>query len=167
MTSFMNSDVKLFLSLQISDLEKHPVWEVIIDNEAEEVSVFPVADVPVLDLTGRIIGTTVRLANGQSVWAILSYLDTQDARKSELFLLLNLEKNGAWFALARYWDVDREERGPEAIARFLGLQVDEVFPIAYDVTKYAQGERSALVGVVPREPREKLPRDEIIRLAVP
>src|SRR6202048_410696 len=119
MTSFMNSDVKLFLSLQISDLEKHPVWEVIIDNEAEEVSVFPVADVPVLDLTGRIIGTTVRLANGQSVWAILSYLDTQDARKSELFLLLNLEKNGAWFALARNWDVDREGRGAEDIARFL------------------------------------------------
>jgi hypothetical protein len=124
----MDGDGKLFLSLQVSDLEKHPVWEVLIDNDAEEVTVFPVADVPVLDLTGKIIGTIVRLANGQPVWATLSYLDSRDPRKSELFLMLNLEKNGEWFALARYWDVDREERGPEALARFLSLGVEEVFP---------------------------------------
>ena len=166
MFGFMNGDAKLFLLLQVSDLEKHPVWEVAIDSDAEEVSVFPVADIPTLDLTGKVIGTTVRLANGESVWATLSYLDSHDARKSELFLMLRLEKNGEWFALARYWDVDRDDRGPEALARFLGLQVEKVFPIAYDVTRYAQGERSALVGVVQREPRVRLSRDEIVRLAV-
>lgn len=160
-------DAKLFLSLQVSDLEKHPVWETIVDYDADEVSVFPVTELPAVDLTLRLVGTPVRLANGQSVWAILSYLDTEDPRKSEQFLALRVEKDGNWWDLARYWDPYYESSGPEALARFLGLTVDEIFPIAYDVTKYVKGKPSALIGLVLKEPRERLSEDEIIRSAVP
>jgi hypothetical protein len=143
------------------------VWQNIIDNEADEVSVYPVTKLPVSSLTGRIVGSPVRLANGQSVWAIILYLDAKDPRKSEQFVVLRIEKDGHWFDLARYWDLDYSTNSPEALSRFLGLPIDEVFPIAYDVTNYVDGKRTALTGTVEREPRERLSEDEIIRLAVP
>ena len=42
-------EIKLFPSLQISDLERHPVWESILDDEADEASVFPVVNLPASD----------------------------------------------------------------------------------------------------------------------
>ena len=69
--------------------------------------------------------------------------------------------------LSRYFDVDYSENGPEALARFLGLDVDEVFPISYDITRYADGNRASLVGSILKEPREKLTRAQLIALAVP
>jgi len=80
---------------------------------------------------------------------------------------LSIERNGQWFDLARYHDIDYVDHGPDALARFLELPVDDVFPITYDVRKYVKGESSTLVGTVPKEPRVKLSRDEIIAMAVP
>jgi hypothetical protein len=163
----MSTQTKPFLSLQVSDLRENPVWQNIIDNEADEVSVFPVTQLPVSSLTGRIVGSPVRLANGQAFWAIILYLDAKNPRKSEQFVVLRIEKDGHWFDLARYWDLDYSTNGPVALSHFLGLPIDEVFPIAYDVTNHVEGERAALMGFVESEPRERLSEDEIIRLAVP
>jgi hypothetical protein len=69
--------------------------------------------------------------------------------------------------LARYWDLDYEKNGPDALAQFLGLSKPEIFLISYDLTAYVTGEHSVLVGNVLMEPRLRLPEDEIIRLAVP
>ena len=162
-------EVKLFPSFQISDLERHPVWESILDHEADEVSVFPATPLPVSDLGLRIVGTRVRLACGNLVWAMILYLDTKSARKNQQFVTLRIEKDGQWFWLARYWDEDYEhsKTGPEGLARFLGLSVDEVFPIAYDVREYVEGDPAALMGSVLKEPKERLPIDEIIKMAVP
>lgn len=164
-----DQEVKLFPSLQISDLMRHPVWESIIDNEADEVSVFPVTQLPVSDLGLRTIGTRVKLANGNLFWAMILYLDTKSARKNEQFITLRIEKDGEWFWLSRYWDVDYEysKTGPGGLAKFLGLSVDEVFPISYDVREFVVGDPAVVVGTVSKEPRERLPVDEIIRMAVP
>jgi hypothetical protein len=157
---------RLFLSLQVPDLEEHAVWESILDDDADEVSVFPVTQLPVSDLTGKVVGTRVRLANGNLVWATILNLDSKNARMNEHFVVLRIEKNGQWFWLSRYWDVEYSRNGPEALSRFLGLSTEEVFPISYDVRDYSEGDPTALVGSLPKEPRERLPKDEIIRMAV-
>ena len=58
-------------------------------------------------------------------------------------------------------------RGPQALARFLGFPVDDVFPISYGVRKCVKGHPAALAGSILREPRVRLTRAEIIGMAVP
>jgi hypothetical protein len=157
---------KPFLSLQVSDLRRFPVWESIVDTQPE-VTVFPVAKLPVSSLSGRIVGTCVRLGCGQQVWAIILYVDNLDAHKNEHFVQLYMERDGQWFFLSRYWDLDYERNGPQALAEFLGMGLDDVFPIAWDVSPFAEGHPAALSGLVLKEPKERLSEEEIIRMAVP
>jgi hypothetical protein len=63
--------------------------------------------------------------------------------------------------------LDYSKNGPEALAIFLGKDVSQIFPISYDLTAYATGEESVLIGEVLKEPRERLTRSEIIAMAVP
>jgi hypothetical protein len=143
------------------------VWECVNDDSLGERAVRPVKSLPVKHLTGRLIGTQVRLANGAAVWALIGNIDAGNPKLTEHFITMSLERGARWFHLARYHDPDCAERGPEALARFLGLALDDVFPISYDVRQYANGHDAALAGVVGREPRERLTRAQIIALAVP
>jgi hypothetical protein len=158
---------KPFEKIRLSDLETYPVWEDILDDEADEPSVFPVSVLPVDNLDSRFVGTRVTLANGSLLWAMLFGLYPTNARKTEQFLHLRVERGGQWFWLARYWDPDYHRNGPEALADFLALSVDEVFPIGYDVREYATGDPEVLQGQVPKEPRERLPTNERIKMLVP
>jgi hypothetical protein len=159
-------NAKLFPLIRVSDLEQHPVWETILDDEADDPSVFPVDALPVTNLGSRFVATRVHLANGKQVWAMLFNVDPTDSRKTEHLVQLRIEHNGAWFWLARYWDIDADRNGPDAFAQFLGLSVDEVFPIHYDLTGLAIGLPSVIKGQILKEPRERLPEDEIIRMCV-
>jgi hypothetical protein len=154
--SMSTQETRLFLSLQVPDFEKYPVWESVLDDEADEVSVSPVTVLLVPNLVSQIVGTWVQLANGGFVWAtVLNW--TRNPRMNEHFVVVRVERNGQWFWLSRYWDIDYSRNGPEAVANFLGLSVDEVFPISYDVRNYADGDPTALVGSVLKEPGERLP----------
>jgi hypothetical protein len=159
-------ETKSVLSLQVSDLKNHPVWQFVTDDEEDETAVRPVNRLPVSSLVRRIVGMPLRLAKGRSVWAIIGNLDTKNAQKNEHFVLLSLERKGKWFQLERYFDPKYREHGPAALARFLGLSVAEVFPISYDVRKYAKGEANTLTGTVPRKPRVRLTKAELVALAV-
>lgn len=163
----MSKDTKPIEWLKVADLEANPVWQYTSDDRAGETLVRPVKRIPVKSLTGKVIGTQVRFANGMQAWALIGNIDPQNSRLTEHFLTLSIEHNGKWFALARYHDFDYAERDPEALARFLGLRVDDVFPIAFDVRQFVQGDLAALAGTVRKEPRERLSRAEIIALAVP
>jgi len=163
----VSTTLKQIETLTVKDLEAHPVWEYVNDDQLGETSVRPLKQIPVRNLTGKEVGTQVRLANGNTVWALIGNVDDNNARMNEHFLTISLERHGKWFFLSRYFDVDYSENGPEALARFLGLDVDEVFPISYDITRYADGNRASLVGSILKEPREKLTRAQLIALAVP
>lgn len=154
-------------ALDVSDLQKHPVWQFANVDGANETLVRPIRRLPVARLTGRVVGTRVDLANGTCVWGLLGNIDERNARLTEHFLTLSVFHDRNWFTLARYHDFDYSEKGPNALARFLRLSIDEVFPIAYDIRPYAKGEAGALTGLIPKEPRERLARDDVIALAVP
>jgi hypothetical protein len=162
----MNEDHKPVESLQISDFQAFPVWEFVNDDELGETAVRPVQEVPVEDLNGRLVGTRILLANGERVWVSIGNVDTRNAKSTEHFLTLSVEKDGKWFRLARYHDFDYDECGPIALAAFLGLPVDEVFPISYDISMYAVGIHEVLVDRVMQDPRERLTKAELIAMAI-
>ena len=124
----------------------------------------PVEKIPVESLDNRELGTQVRLANGSQVWAIIGNVDVTNPRATQHFLFLSIERGGEWFHLARYHDIGFPSRSPEALARFLGLQVDEVFPIYVDVRRYVRGDPAALTAIVLKEPQERLTRAELMSL---
>jgi hypothetical protein len=150
------------------DLQAFPVWE--YTNSHEEIGetiVRPVKTTPVKSLTGRVVGTQVRLANGIAMWALLGNVEGTNPRLTQHFLTLSVFADGRWFTMARYFDFDSDVRGPRALSAFLRLPIDAVFPISYDIGGYCVGQRAALVGTIETEPRERLTRAEIIALAVP
>jgi len=154
-------------SITVADLQNSPVWRFTGQDEPDERFVCAVRSLPVRDLRGKIVGTQVRLANGNHVWALIGNVDASNDRLTEHFLTLSIESGGKWFHLARYHDFNRAEHGPEALAHCLGLRVDEVFPISYDLRPYVEGDPITLCGIVQQEPRERLTRAELIAMAVP
>ena len=72
-----------------------------------------------------------------------------------------------WFHLARYHDSEYRLFGPKALGEFLGLSIDDVFPIRYDISAHCIGHRDSLVNLIEKSPAVRLSRTEIIRLAVP
>jgi len=163
----MTPGTKTAESLRVPDLEAAPVWQFVNDDSAGEAAVRPVSRLPAKHLTGRLVGTQVQLANGLRVWALVGNVDGENAKLTEHFITLSIERDGRWFHLARYHDPEYTERGPDALARFLGLDIHDIFPISYDLRPYANGEDEVLAARVLLEPRERLTRAQIIALAVP
>jgi hypothetical protein len=126
----------------------------------------PVEKLPVESLDSRLIGVQVRLANGSQVWALIGNFDVTNPRATQHFLTLSFDRSGKWFHLARYHESGFPAEGPEALARFLGLGVDDVFPISVDVRRYVRGDPAALTPVVLKEPQEKLTDAELTALAL-
>jgi hypothetical protein len=157
----MIENIKPVESLTVADFQAHPVWEWLNDDEIGETMLQPVEMLPVESLDNRIVGAQVRLANGSLVWASFGNFDVTNPRATQHFLALSIERSGEWFHLARYFDVGFSAHSPEALARFLGLHVDDVFPIAVDVRRYVRGDPAALTAIVLKEPQERLTREEI------
>ena len=117
-------------------------------------------------LVSRIAATQVALHNGRRLWATLGNVDLSAPRSTRHFLTLSLYIDNTWFHVARYHDFDAEERGPVALARRLGMQLSDVFPIDYDLSHVAVGNADVVRGAVLAEPSERLSRAELIALAV-
>jgi len=152
--------------LDVADLTKYPVWEYTNTEEVDELQVKPVVDLPVGTLRNRVVGTQVRLHNGSERWAVLSNVSLRDPRRTRHFLVLSLERNRQWFHLARYFDADYEAAGPAQLAAFLGLPIDDVFPMTYDLSGVAVGAGEAVRGTVLREIPDKVTDRELMRMSV-
>lgn len=154
-------------SLTAKDFAKFPVWRFTNDDSPDETYVSPVRRLPVEKCAGCVIGCSVRLANGTTWPSVLANFNPDDSRLVEHFLCLSIFRDdGATFHLARYHDVDAARRGPAALAAFLDLPIEDIFPIAYDVSTIVKGPLNALRGTIPVQPRERLTHQEIISLAV-
>ncbi|MCV2366472.1 hypothetical protein LNV23_23865 [Paucibacter sp. DJ1R-11] len=86
---------------------------------------------------------------------------------NEHFLTLSIVKpSGERFHLARYHDIAYNSSGPDALATFVGLKVDDVFPIEYDIATIASGVPSCLRGSLHSQPNVRLSRAELIAMAI-
>ena len=162
----MSKHLKRAEELTVTDLEAFPVWEYTnIDGPLGETAVQPVRETPTSNLDGRLVGTQIRLANGSDVWALIGNVDSNNPLATRQFLTLSVFNKGKCFHMARYFDFDHSKRGPQALAAFLRLPVERVFPISYDLSRFSLGDSDALVGTIPMEPREKLTRVQLMSLA--
>lgn len=160
----MSAHRKDVTELVPADFEFSPVWEYDLANEEDsDTAVIPVFDLPVDDLGNRVIGTTVRFANGQEAPATIACVDTKDPYATRHFIFVSIYKE-KWLHLARYHDSWYDREGPDALAAALGLKVEDVFPIAYDIRAHCLGDPAALAGVIHAEPAEKLTWDELLKL---
>lgn len=155
-------------ALTVEDFVRCPLWRFTDADEKafDETVIVPIERFPVADLCGVIVGTPVRLANGVEAPAMLGNIDAQSAERTKQFLSLSIARNGEWRHLARYFDHDRDSHGPVALADFLGLRVQDVFPIRYDIRRFAFGDARALSGAIHAEPATRLNEDQIADLAV-
>ena len=123
---------KPFDQITPDDLRAQPVWEYdlpAMTPDHERPMVKPVLDaLPVKWLNSdRLVATTFTLANG--------FGKTLLAR-----------------TMARILD----NRTPAGLAEFLGLRVDEIFPITYDLSAVAVGNPSVIRGTIPVHPKQTL-----------
>lgn len=124
----------------------------------------PVSRLPVDSLSNRIVGTRAVLRSGREVWATLGNVSLWNVRQTRQFLTVSVELGHRWFHLVRYFDAARDRYGPAGLAAFLGLAVEEVFPISYDISAVARGLPEVVRGKIPAEPEERLSEDELMRL---
>src|SRR5437016_2287797 len=96
---------KAIADLTVEDLSRHPIWDYFEDRKGRIV-VVPVRQTPVRSLRGRLLGCQVALGDGQKQWATLSNIHLKNQSATSQFLTLAITKNGKWFHLARYFDVD-------------------------------------------------------------
>jgi hypothetical protein len=163
----MSTITKKIEALEIDDFKTFPIWTLINDDAIGEISVTPVKKYPVKSTEGKIFGLEVYLANGRRLWAMIDNVDSVNSRSNEHFLSVSLSVDDKWISLARYHDIDYDQNGPQSLASLLNMPIDEVFPISYDLTLLAVGEKAALKGSILKEPEEKLSDAELIALAIP
>lgn len=141
-----------------------PVWSFVNNDNKGETLVRPVADIPVSDLAGCLVGVSVKLANGQKVDAMIGNVKSSKPERTKHFITLTIFHNEKKFHLARYHDPQYKREGPEALATFLDLPVQQVFPISYDLTGLSRGSVDALRGVIEFEPKLRLDREGLFNL---
>jgi hypothetical protein len=155
-------------SIAIGELLRGGIWEFNSDESShDETWVYPVVPLPASTLAGRVAATNVALADGTRLPAMIGNIDVRDPRRTKLFLGVRLLlPSGQWFHLARHFDVDYDTNGPQAFAAALGMPLDRVFPIHYDLSDILMGDPASVVGQLPAVPSERITSAEAIRLAV-
>lgn len=147
----------------ITELRDRKVWEFDIEHESlstqDETWVYPV-NLPVDDLTNRVVVLDVTLANGTQVVGMLGNIELDNVQSTEQFITLSVYSQDRWFHLARYFDSDYDVNGPHALARFLNLPINAVFPIRYDLTGIVNGNSALIQHEIPAEPTNILTEDE-------
>lgn len=155
--------------LTIADFEQYPVWEYALDLEEkgyDETWVRPFTELPITSLGNRVLGTQVRLNNGEQRCAVLDNITFTRPDKTEQFIGITIIDGDRRFHLARYVDTDYKDHGPAQLAEFLGLPLDQVFPITYDIASLAVGHPDVIKGRINAEPSRKLNRDEIMKMVL-
>jgi hypothetical protein len=151
-----------------ADFRAHPVWKFSDSDEPSETAVEPVKKLPMKSLAGALAGVEVTLACGKKVPAFLGNIEVDQPKPTEHFLTFSVfGERGEIFHLSRYHDFDYQDHGPDALAAFLKMKKEEIFPIAWDVRHLVSGAPAAVHGQILSEPRERLSRAHLIALAVP
>jgi hypothetical protein len=151
-------DLKYSNKLTIQDFKEFPVWEFTAGHEHigpdGELVVIPVRDFPVSSLEGRFIGTEVKLANGCLLMAALLGINLAKAEPISGMVVYRANETFMFRRTAP------KVSGPEQLAKFLGLRLEDVFPIRYDISQFAIGDAGAMKGEISIENVDEGVRDK-------
>jgi hypothetical protein len=147
-----------------ADFQEFPIWTFEGSGD-EDLLLRPVTKWPVADLGGSVAGSEVTLSNGSKAFAMFSNVFPDDPRSTRHLLTLSVAMpTGKWFNLARYFEPTVRIFGPNHLAQALGLPVEAVFPISYDLRPLIVGQEEALHGRILAEPQERLTLQEVRNL---
>src|SRR5436190_14597935 len=124
---------KSFQDLSLSDVEKYPLWRFTNNDEVDELEIESIRANQVADLTGVIIATQVVFNDNTIHLALLQNVSLLGKQRNDHFLSLTIYANNKWFPLARYHDIALEDWGPAKLAAFLHKEIDDIFPIKFDL----------------------------------
>ena len=152
--------------LSPEDFKEFPIWEFVSGGGilGGESIVVAVVDRNANIQSNQIIGTQLVLNNGAKYFGILGNVDLLRPIVTEHFLTVSLFKDRSWFHLARYHDIDYNRRGPDQLAAFLGLDIDRVFPIKFQID-YVAGLPN-VDEIIYKKPPARLSEADLIQLAV-
>jgi len=151
--------IKEVSALTPLDLRQYPVWEYVFDLDRvpecdqdmpTDTSVTPVKELPVDDTGNCVIGTKVKLNNGTQEWAMLSglTLPSPDGRTGTVFVHLFDQKRAEWADFPpRDYPVYRAD-APREVSALLGLAMEDVFPLSYDIRGLVAGPEQMLQGTI-------------------
>jgi hypothetical protein len=142
--------------LKMDDFLESKIWRYVNKDHLDETMVSPVLEFPVDDLDNCLVGDQIVLNNGAVHRAIFGNINTKTPSLLEHVLTISLELEAGSFRLARYYDVDYSDRGPAALARFLGLAASEIYPMAYDLRDFVKKRPEFLKNKITEEPSVRL-----------
>ena len=148
-------------SLDEVDFRQYPVWQF---SYEEEMYLFPIQNLPVHSFRNCLVGLDGVLASGVKLFAILTNVDLENVAATSQFLSAQFSLDGERIKLARYFDDDWESKGPRALAARLGLKVEDVFPISFDLSPYTEVEVRASKLSIEARPVLRLSEDERLDL---
>jgi|SRR5580698_1385171 hypothetical protein len=139
-------DIKYSNKLTIQDFKEFPVWEFTSKHEHirpdGELVVIPVRNLPVSSLDGRFVGTEVKLASDCFLMAVL--LGINLVKPKPISEMVIYRANETFMFRRNAPGVS----GPEQLAQFLRLRLEDVFPISYDISQFAIGDAGAIKGEI-------------------
>lgn len=151
-------------NLTIKDFKKYPVWEFThTTTGGDEMDVAPIKQVPVSSAENRVFGTEVKLKSGKNCWAVIGGIAPNDPSSTREFMSCRFWHKSRWFPLARPFDVAYDSYGPASLAQFLGMNLDAVFPITYDLRSLIIGNQDALLGVISAEAKSRLSTRQLVQ----
>ena len=161
-----------------ADFRRFPLWRYTMDERADEDGtaavpiLFPlarrVANYPTLDLAA--IAAELRLADGTRVFGLVKGA-TGVPKLDRHIVGLSAFVNGVRCDLAGYHvidDTDPERRGltPEDFAHILGRDVEQAFPIAFDLSAHFSGPMERWRGQIFAKPPPLTNREELRQLMI-
>lgn len=147
---------------------RHPVWEFDVNSEwlpwRDETWMRPVRRLPVRSLGGRIVGTTLTLANGRRMFGTLSGVSLNHPRATRCFIGASLYVGGRDVQFIGVPSPAYPYVNAAGLARALSLRVEDAFPLSYDLTGLAVGHPDVIRGTIPAERPEQLSDEDELAL---
>ena len=150
-----------------TELLTAPAWSYTPSKDGR-VWLKPVGSKRLRTFNNRMVTCQFHTPSGEAIWGLVEGIHpdlplfSKHWRKAYL-----LRSDGKWFELARYHDYNWSTKGPERCAYFFRSTVHAMFPLRFDISHLSATASSSLVGVFESDPKDRLPRAEIIALAVP
>ena len=152
------------------DFAKFPVGEYVLATEwipwRDETWVKPVTHLPVDSLANRLVGTTLSLANRQRFFGVLSNISVRHVRATRQFIGVEIFHERKSYALQRAQSPMIPYLNAAGLADALGLRIEQVFPISYDLSGIAVGDAEIIKGSIEAEIPEELTEEARMKLIV-
>jgi hypothetical protein len=151
--------------LRPKDWEKFPVWTFDLGNEGkagrDETWMVPVKKLPATDIRNGGCRAEAKLACGQPVTLVLWGVDLEPEKTLSILAQYRVKPmtkaeraeylkpkapQFTIFARGEWWH--SELNGPSDLTDALGLSIQDIFPISYDISDFATGVDHAVKGKI-------------------